>query len=128
MINKHGFAKRGVIWIKEKVKGTDRFALPISLNFKGESSFKTITGGTVSVVILMVLLGYSILLLKEMINRESSIVNSITKIDNLIYNPNKYNLNDFNFIFGIYSTETDGSHLLDPTYFTLEVKQKIATK
>ena len=114
--------------MKEKVKGTDRFALPISLNFKGESSFKTIIGGTVSVVIIMVLLWYSALLLKEMINRENSIVSSITKIENLIYNSNKYNLNDYNFILGIYSSETNGSHLSDPTYFTLEAKQKIATK
>ena len=128
MKNKYGFAKKGVIWMKKKVKGADRFALPISLNFKGESSFKTITGGTVSVVILMMLLGYSLLLLKQMINRENSIVNSITKIDNLIYNPNKYNLNDYNFIFGIYSRETNESHFSDPTYFTLEAKQKVATK
>ena len=128
MKNKKGFARRGTLWIKNKVKGTDRFALPVSLNFNGESSFKTTIGGTISVVFILWLLGYSILLWKEMINRESSVINSITKIDNLIYKPDKYNLKDYSFAFGIYATGLYYNYISDPTYFTLEVKQKTATK
>ena len=128
MKNKNGFIKRGALWVKEKIKGTDRFAIPISLNFNGQSSFKTGIGGIVSAIILLALLGYSVLLCKEMINRESRVINSNTKIENLIYNPYKYNLNNYNFALSIYAVEASGSHFIDPSYFTLDVKQIKTTK
>ena len=128
MKSKEGIVKKGVGWVKNKIKGTDRFAVPVSLNFKGDSSFKTGIGGIVSVVIILGLLGYSIILLKGMINRENSNINSITKIENLIYDPTKYNLNDYSFLAGIYALGSTSVYFADPTYFTLEAIQRTATK
>ena len=128
MKNKEGFVRKGVSWVKNKIKDTDRFALPVSLNFKGDSSFKTGIGGVVSVVIIWGLVGYSVILWIGMVNRENSVINSVTKIGNLIYDPTKYNLNDYKFIVGIYSLGLTASYISDPAFFTLEAIQRTATK
>ena len=76
-------------WVADKVKSTDRFATSISLNFQGDTSFKTGIGGLATVFSLWFLLAYFGLLLSKMVNRDNSVINSITKMDSLIYNSKK---------------------------------------
>ena len=69
------------------VKQSDYFGTPVSLNFKGETKFKTVVGGVVSLSILIGLLIYTGFLMNVMIKREDSSLNVVTQIDRLIYNP-----------------------------------------
>ena len=58
-------------WITQKVKDNDQFGTPVLLRYKGDTEFKTGIGGITSIWLLIVLLFYSALLIKQMINRES---------------------------------------------------------
>ena len=72
MKDKKGFFRKTLVFTVNQIKSRDRFATPISLNYKGESTFKTGIGGLFSLLLLWGLLIYSALLLKQMINRENS--------------------------------------------------------
>ena len=63
--------KRVLNFISRSIKSRDRFATPISLNYDGDTEFKTTIGGSVSVALFLFLIVYSALLLKQMINREN---------------------------------------------------------
>ena len=53
-------------------------------------------------------------------------MNSMTMIDNLMYNPSKYNLKDYNFVL---SMQPKGlTNLLDSTYFEVNAIQYKVTK
>ena len=58
-------------WVFGTTKSADRFGTPVSLKFKGETVFKTAAGGTTSVLMFLFLIAYSVLLFKQMINREN---------------------------------------------------------
>ena len=58
-------------FISRTLKSRDRFATPVSLNYDGDTEFKTTIGGIVSVALFLFLIVYSALLLKQMINREN---------------------------------------------------------
>lgn len=45
--------------IKERLKAFDNFAEPISLRFKGEHKFKTIFGGSLSIFMFILIMGFS---------------------------------------------------------------------
>ena len=107
-------------WINSKIKDTDRFSIPICLNYKGKNSYRTTFGGVWSIVIALNLLIYSIILFIQMTNREGSIINTVTKRNNLIYDSTKYNLKDYNFVIGVYSLNRDYSKLLDTSYIILK--------
>ena len=77
-------------WVNNKVKKTDRFGVPILLNYKGENSYKTTIGGIWSIIINAILAAYSIVLLMQMINRDGSVINSTIKVKNLMYDSTKY--------------------------------------
>ena len=63
--------KRVINFISRSLKSRDRFATPISLNYDGDTEFKTTIGGSVSVILFLILMAYSALLFKQMINREN---------------------------------------------------------
>ena len=52
-----------------------------------------------------------------------SIINSISKIDNLAYNPTKYNFNDFNYLIRVFSTGENQNYLYDDTVFDISMRQ-----
>ena len=103
-------------WINNRVKNTDRFATPIYLNYKGNSTYKTTIGGILSIIISIILIIYSIILFIKIVNKDGSVINSVTKTNYLLYNSRSYNLIDYKFLFGIYSVNQDYSTLLDPSY------------
>ena len=103
-------------WINNRIKNTDRFATPIYLNYKGNATYKTTIGGIWSIVISIILIIYSIILFVKIVNKDGSVINSVTKTNYLIYDSRSYNLIDYKFLFGIYSVNQDYSTLLDPSY------------
>ena len=61
-----------------KLKQADYFGTPISLNFKGEKTFKTSIGGAFSVIIFIGLLAYTGFLINIMVNRDDTSLNIVT--------------------------------------------------
>ena len=43
------------MYFKEKVRGFDVFGAPVSLTYKGDSSFKTVCGGLVCILITILI-------------------------------------------------------------------------
>ena len=62
---------KAINWGVQKVKDRDRFATPVQLKFKGDSEFKTGIGGLSSIVMLITLLVYASLLIRQMILKEN---------------------------------------------------------
>ena len=56
-------------WISKHIRNSDRFAIPIWLNYKGETSFKTIIGGLGSIAIGCATVVYLIMLLIQIGNQ-----------------------------------------------------------
>ena len=61
---------KAINWGFQKVKDSDRFATPVQLKYKGDSEFKTGIGGLSSIVMSIILLVYTLLLIKKMILKE----------------------------------------------------------
>ena len=122
MKNKRLFNK-ATNWTINFVKERDRFGKNISLNFEGKGVFKTTIGGFTTILLSILMIVYSAILLKQMINRENSVINTSTKIRNLIYDPTKYNLEDYSFVFVIYSEGAYASTVYDSNYFDLQIQQ-----
>ena len=53
-----------------KIKEYDMFGQPIPINYAGEDTFKTLPGGMLSVVVLIMVISYMILKFKYMYNHE----------------------------------------------------------
>ena len=122
------FINKTTHWTVNFIKNTDRFGKHITLNFEGKGIFQTTIGGSATILLSILLIVYSSILLKQMINRENSIINANTKIKNLIYDPTKYNLEDYLFAFGIYAEGAYGSTVFDPNYFDLKIYQATSIK
>ena len=112
------------------IKSNDRFSTPISLNYLGETSFKTVIGGLSSIAIGISLLWYLWIMISEMVNRQNSVVNSATKMNSLILDPTSYNVGDSKFMFTLYSPNFDSNFykILDSSYFSLNMIQYKTTK
>jgi len=54
----------------DTVRGQDQFGSSITLNFKGEDSFKTLPGGFISLLLSLCFVSYLFLKLKLMVNSE----------------------------------------------------------
>ena len=51
MNSKIGFVSKSVRWISERIISTDYFGVPISLNYMGRSTYKTLLGGFITISI-----------------------------------------------------------------------------
>ena len=106
-------------WINKRIRNSDRFAIPICLNYKGETSFKTTIGGLGSIAIGCALVVYLVMLLVQIANKDGSVINSMTMINSFIYDLKNYNLKDYNFMVGLYSINNDYSTLTDQSYYKI---------
>jgi len=88
----------------------------------GDNFYRTGAGGCTSLLIFAFVCVYSGVLFSQLINRENRVVNSVTKIDDLISNPAKYKLSDYNFLFSLYDTDGNTSILTNSSYFKVDVE------
>ena len=93
---------------------SDRFATPISFNFKGKESFKTWIGGFVSITILTYILIYLSFLIKVLVNREASTINYTPITSNLVYDSGKYNHGSDKYIYFFFELILPYSMLYSP--------------
>ena len=112
-------------WLNKIIKSRDRFAIPILLNYNGETWYRTTIGGLSSITITVILIAYSLVVFVAMISRKNSVINSGNQINNLMLDPTRYNLGDYKFMFSLYpaSYNTNFYYILDPTYFKLTMVQ-----
>ena len=52
------------------VRSFDEYGQPISLNYQGSEVFQTLLGGLLSILVLLVMMGYGILRFDEMIKKK----------------------------------------------------------
>jgi len=52
------------------IKGKDLYGQPVSLNYKGEDTYKTCPGGCLSIAVLVTLFCYAVLKFKYMMLKE----------------------------------------------------------
>lgn len=60
------------------IRHQDAFGQPININFHGNDTYQTIPGGMISIVMVLLLVGYTFLKLKYMINHEEWKLNNQT--------------------------------------------------
>ena len=56
----------------EVIKERDIYGQPISLNYKGDDTFKTVPGGLLSILLLFLIMAYTFLKGKYMVDKEAS--------------------------------------------------------
>ncbi|CAI2382333.1 unnamed protein product [Moneuplotes crassus] len=91
-----------------QIKSFDMYPKTISFTFNGEEEFKTLIGGTVSLVIKVVIIMYSYLMLRIMIDRKDTQKSVNTIVTDILNdnNPVFINVSDFQFAVQI-SVEGD---------------------
>lgn len=60
----------------EFIKGFDGYGQPVTLNFMGDETFKTVPGGAITVAIILIWFALSITKFQRLINREDWTVNT----------------------------------------------------
>ena len=116
--------------LSKLIKFNDKFAMPILLNYKGETSYKTVIGGLTSITISAIIICYSWVLFGTVVNRQNSAINSNEKIRTLMLDPSKFNLGDYRFMFTLYEASYNPNfyRLLDPSYLKLSMYQTKQSK
>ena len=110
-------------WTKEKVKSSDSFPNQITLSYKGDSDFKTLLGGLVSLVIKLILLTYGISLFIILIRRKGTIQTKNSVVTDLTKNEEAYLLDPSKFGFAFTFFGENGTFFHDESYFKFEVTQ-----
>jgi hypothetical protein len=59
----------------------DIFGHPIALTYKGNSTYKTVLGGTLTIIAGFAILSYFVVAALSVVNRQISLKNSITPVD-----------------------------------------------
>ena len=82
------------------IKGIDIYGRPISLIYKGDRTFKSLVGGTATIISVVGFLTFFVFQLKSVIDKQSTIKNS-SYILNTASDPISYDFNISNFDLGV---------------------------
>ena len=109
-------------WTKTHTKASDIFGVPISLKYKGETSYKTYFGGIVSILIFIAGVSAFLVFMTQLLTRSritietNTLINSVY-LNNDLYQPAKSR-------FGVSWSLFDGANLFnDSTYFTVSATE-----
>ena len=110
-------------YIQSKIKSYDMYGRKISFTYKGEDEYKTLCGGLVSLIVLILLALYTWLLVVIMINREDTQKASYGLVKNLIFDNEVLSLKDTTFSLA-FSVKDGGINVMeDETYVTMTIYQ-----
>ena len=119
--NKSGLAK---IWkyIENKVKDSDMYALPVSLNFKGRETFPSFIGGIASIFLSMFLIYYFYAQWYVMFKKGNTSISTNALKRNWVVDKSSYNMENSGFAIAINGLNEVSSEqfIFDPTYLTIE--------
>lgn len=114
-------------WTKSQIRNVDLFPQTVSLTYRGESKFKTIYGGLVSSVILIIIISYSVRLFKIMFDKTQTTQTLNTEIRDLQSETIDYQIGRDSLAFNFSPIGKRVGKFYDPTYFTITVRQKSRT-
>ena len=103
------------------------FGAPVTLNFEGEDNFKTCFGGCISIAVFIFIVVYSFILFNTMIKLQETVINTNILVDSLAENSQKYDLNQSNFILGLYSENDSIAALYNSSYLIIHAFQVTST-
>lgn len=105
------------------LKKLDLFAQPISITFKGESSFRTPIGGIMSILLGTLMIAFLSVKMNSLINREGSTVRKDTLISVSNQDSPAYKIGEGGNSFTFALSDTGGNtKVLDKKYGTLRVR------
>ncbi|CAI2362670.1 unnamed protein product [Moneuplotes crassus] len=107
------------------IKATDKFGVPVSLNFRGEDSFKTTVGGIATLISMILLVMYTISEMRLVITKGKTSINSNIVSRNLLESKETYQIEKNGFVI---SMAGGTGTLWDSTYFNFQYKNKIIEK
>ena len=111
-------------YIKSKIKGNDLYDKKITLTYNGDSSYKTLIGGIVSISIKLLILIYAWILIRVIFKRGDTKKTLNRVIKDLTYDTTKHYIGKDGFAIAIAMNNEAGENLiLDPQYFNLSVSQ-----
>ncbi|CAI2363052.1 unnamed protein product [Moneuplotes crassus] len=117
--------QKSFLYLNSWVKSSDKFGVPVSLNFRGEESFKTTIGGIFSLISVVLLVMYTVSEMRLVITKGKTSINSNIVSRNLLESKETYQIAKNGFVLGMGANTNE---LMDPTYFNFQYKNKIIEK
>jgi len=108
---------------KKMLRSLDFFAAPVYLTYKGEKSYKTLSGGIFTILLLLFLFFYIIYLLEILFTQDYAQESTTTKVTDLYNTDEVHEIGDAGFAFAFAYTGDNAEFLLDSQYFTLRIIQ-----
>ena len=115
-------------WTKENIKAIDSFPNEIMLSYKGDSTFKSLLGGWVSLVIKLILLTYGISLFIILVRRKGTLQSKNSVFTDLTKQKETYSIDRTNFGLTFELLGENLESFYDETYFKVEITQHILSK
>jgi hypothetical protein len=77
------FIKKGAGKLITAVRNQDRFGQSVALNFEGNETYRTVPGGILSMLFLLIMFGYSVMRAESMINKRDWTITQQTVVASL---------------------------------------------
>ncbi|CAI2361308.1 unnamed protein product [Moneuplotes crassus] len=117
--------KKVVSFLRTSIVKSDLFPQKVSLTYKGKSSFQTLCGGILSLIITAIIIGYSVRLFVIMFRKQET-SKSLNRVYKDIQNyPEDFDLDKDTFVFTFMVRDTaTNQRYFDPSYITVSVTQQ----
>ncbi|CAI2361624.1 unnamed protein product [Moneuplotes crassus] len=117
--------KKIASYIGNSIRKADLFPQKVSLTYRGKPFFQTLGGGLLSMIITVIVIGYSARLFMIMIEKEDTAKALNTVFIDLQSYGQSYELNNDTFQFPFTSLDTStGEFYFDPSYITVSISQE----
>ena len=95
-----------IVKLAEVVRSKDAFGQPVNMNYKGSDTFNTVPGGLMSIFMVFMVIGYTVLKTKYMINHETWSLNNQEVMAESLQLSNPMNFSEFpNVTIGLQFTQ-----------------------
>ena len=78
------------------IRGLDRYGQPVTVNYQGEDTYKTKTGGILTILVYALVATYTVLKANQLVLRDNPNVTSTTEFVNYETDTTTYNLEQNN--------------------------------
>ena len=99
------------------------FGTPVSLNFKGETSFKTTIGGVITIISIIVIIIFLGIFTNTLFSRDDTNLKFVVKTDNLADKSDKHLIGLKGVYFAIYDRGSSTSIIENKAYIDLKIYQ-----
>ena len=103
-------------YIDDKFIGLDMYGTPISVNYRGESSYNTRFGALLSLISWFLLIAFAIDQGIELVNRQNPQITILNEVTEIVDDDTEYNLKDNQFILILDMVFHNDDHLVNETF------------